>query len=61
MASSSTDEGQILEPPESDMAILRERHPATAKKLEDASQNAGLAVGSWQASCYDILDGLMKQ
>jgi hypothetical protein len=56
-----TDDGQICEPTDAEMAILRARHPETAKKLDDASQNSGLAAGSWQSTCYDMLDGLMKQ
>ena len=31
------------------------------KKLHDSAHNAGFEPGSWQETCYRILDGLIKQ
>lgn len=54
-------DGTLTEPTEQEMEIFRQRHPEMATKLDEASQNCGLAAGSWQEKCFTILDTMIKQ
>ena len=54
-------DGSLTAPSEEEMAIFRQRHPDMAAKIDEAAQNGGLAAGSWQEKCFNILDSLVKQ
>ena len=56
-----TPDGELTEPTEDDMQYFRTKFPGVAKKLSDSASNAGFEAGTWQETCYRILDGLVKQ
>ena len=56
-----TSDGHLEPPTEEDMAYFNDKFPEIAKKLHDSAHNAGFEPGSWQETCYRILDGLIKQ
>ena len=55
------DEGELAEPTEAEVKLLRERHPEIARKLEDSAQSSGLVAGSWQETCHNIVDNIIRQ
>ena len=56
-----TSEGELVQPTDEDMMYFNEHFPEIAKKLNDCAHNAGFEPGSWQETCFRLVDGLIKQ
>jgi hypothetical protein len=56
-----TSEGELVQPTDEDMMYFNEHFPDIAKKLNDCAHNAGFEPGSWQETCFRLVDGLIKQ
>ena len=56
-----TDDGDLLEPTEEQLAIFKERHPDLAARWADsAAVEAGLPPGEWEEQCFLLLDSILK-